>query len=327
MAHANRDDGDGAFAVPMFEAILQAGYIVPALVTRPVPPPTGRKKELLHPNPMRDFAAARGITIIAPETTSSPECRQQLQAWSLISSWYVILVKSYRQLLWPFHGWEALIYTLPYCPNIAGQRQSIGLFYVASKRQVSVIHMTPQLDGGPILTTERTPIGENETAAELEPRLAQLGIAPVLKAIDLLRDWDGQQNLGVLQNPTEVTSARRLRKSDGNIIWTRSAQRIRNQTRALKPWPGVFTHLLKPNSSPLRLLIDSVSLVPQESNTTQAPGCVVSASRQHAWIQTGDGIVALDRVQPAGKRVMPIAEFLQGHPLEVGIRFGDPPVT
>jgi methionyl-tRNA formyltransferase len=277
---------------------------------------------------MRDYATARGIPIIAPETTRSPECRQQLENWSpdlfvvcdfgeILSSETLAIsrlggINLHASLLPKYRGAAPINWAI-----LRGEQET----------GVSVIHMTPQLDGGPILTHERTAIGENETAAELEPRLAQLGIAPVLKAIDLLRDWDGQQILGVLQNPGEVTSARRLRKSDGNIIWTRSAQRIRNQTRALKPWPGVFTHLLKPNSTPLRLLIDSVSLVPQESNTTQSPGCVVSTSRHHAWIQTGDGILALDRVQPAGKRVMPIAEFLQGHPLEIGTCFGDPPTA
>src|SRR4051794_31554840 len=74
--------GTGQFAVPMFDAVLRAGHVVPALITRPVPPATGRKKESLHPNPMRDFAQERGIAVHAPPTTRDAEALALLRSLS-----------------------------------------------------------------------------------------------------------------------------------------------------------------------------------------------------------------------------------------------------
>jgi methionyl-tRNA formyltransferase len=316
--------GTGAFAVPTFEAILQAGHTIPALVTRPVPPATGRKKDSLHPNPMRDFAEAHDIPVIAPESTHSSDCHATLQSWSpdlfvvcdfgeILSNETLALarlggINLHASLLPKYRGAAPINWAI-----LRGEQET----------GISVIHMTPKLDGGPILTDQRTPIGENETAAELEPRLARLGIASVLQAIELLQNWDGRSLLGKQQDSAAVTSARRLRKSDGNVIWSRSAQRIRNQLRALKPWPGLFTHLLKSNAPPLRLILDWLEIVLTPDVPTLQPGQIVAASRHHAWVQTGDGIVSLERVQPAGKRIMPIAEFLHGHPLEVGMMLGE----
>ena len=188
---------------------------------------------------------------------------------------------------------------------------------------VSVIHITPKLDGGPLLVVRSTPIGPEETTAELEPRLAQLGIQPVLNAIQTLTTWDRISPLGTLQEPSQATSARRLRKTDGNVIWSRAAQRICNQVRGLKPWPGVYTHLIKPNSPALRILLDRVSLLPEESANQVEAGCVAYVDATRLWVQTGKGLLALEYVQPAGKRVMEIREFLRGHTLAAGMRFGD----
>ena len=60
-----------------------------------------------------------------------------------------------------------------------------------SETGVTVIHMTPRLDGGPCLTQARTAIEPDEDAVQLEHRLSQLGIAPVAEALAMLDQWDG----------------------------------------------------------------------------------------------------------------------------------------
>lgn len=316
--------GTGQFAVPMFAALLQAGHEVPALITRPVPPATGRKKETLHPNPMRDFAATRGIAVLAPLTTDSDEARLLLRSLSPD----LLAVCDFGEILSP----ETLA-----CAPLGGvnlhasllpqYRGAAPINWAILKGEketgVTVIHMTPKLDGGPILAVARTAIGQDETSAELEPRLAQLGVQPVLDSIDLLAHWDRTSTIGVPQDQSLATHARRLRKTDGNVVWSRSARRIRNQVRGLQPWPGVFTHYLKPGGQPLRLILDKVSLASGDSSAIAQPGEAVLVESDRLLIQTGTGLLSLDRVQPAGKKIMQIGEFLRGHKLQPGERFGD----
>jgi methionyl-tRNA formyltransferase len=316
--------GTGAFAVPMFAAILQAGHTVPALVTRPVPPATGRKKELAHPNPMRDFAEAQGIPVHAPDTTNTEPARELLR--SLQPELFVVcdfgeILGNETLSIAPLGGINLHASLLPKYRGAAPINWAI--LRGETETGVSVIHMTPKLDGGPILAVKSTLIGTDETTAELEPRLAQLGIEPVLHSIEQLSTWDRVTPLGTLQDASGVTSARRLRKTDGNVIWSRSASRIRNQVRGLKPWPGVFTHWFKPNAAPVRLILDRVSLVSAEPETKLQPGCIALADGERLWVQTGAGLLSLDAVQPAGKRVMEIREFLRGNTVLTGQQLGE----
>jgi methionyl-tRNA formyltransferase len=316
--------GTGPFAVPMFAAILSAGHEVPALITRPVPPASGRKKESLHPNPMRDFAELRGIPVHAPETTSSPDAQAMLRSYSPD----LLAVCDFGEILSP----ETLA-----CAPLGGvnlhasllpkYRGAAPINWAILKGEketgVSVIHMTPKLDGGPTLAIASTPIGAEETSAELEPRLAQLGVQPVLDSIELLAHWDRTSPIGTPQDPALASHARRLRKTDGNVVWTRSAARIHRQVRGLQPWPGVFTHYLKPGGQPLRLILDKVSLASDAAPGGLSPGQVAIVGPSRLLIQTGNGLLSLDRVHPAGKKVMEIGEFLRGHKVQVGEGFGD----
>jgi methionyl-tRNA formyltransferase len=209
---------------------------------------------------------------------------------------------------------------------------------------VTVIHMTPRLDAGPILAARRTIIGSQETQAELESRLAAIGVEPVHEAIGLLAEWDRISPIGIPQDASHATSALRLRKEHGAIDWSRTATQIHNQVRALKPWPGTYTYWHRPGEEPLRIVIDQVSSTARgtraavlgaglEADATPAghlpvdpfdhgPGHVVICDGKQLIVATGDGGLSLLAVQPAGKKVMPIDQFLRGYHLRVGDRLG-----
>lgn len=317
--------GTGPFAVPMFAAILSAGHEVPALFTRPVPPPSGRKKESLQPNPMRDFAELGGLPVHAPETTRSPEVQALLRSYAPD----LLAVCDFGEILSPetlacapLGGINLHASLLPKYRGAAPINWAI--LKGESETGVSVIHMTPKLDGGPILALSRTPIGAKETSAELEPRLAQLGVRPVLDSIELLAHWDRTSLVGTPQDPALASQARRLRKTDGNVVWKNSAARIHRRQRGLQPWPGLFTHYLKPGGQPLRLILEKVSVASSQSAGEFEPGQAALVEPARLLVQTGNGLLSLDRVQPAGKKAMEIGEFLRGHKVQVGESFGDP---
>ena len=188
---------------------------------------------------------------------------------------------------------------------------------------VTVIHMTAKLDGGPCLVKSELAIDPQETAGELEPRLSGLGPAAVAKAIGLLESWDGESPIGELQTREAVTKAPRLKKSDGEIDFGRSATEIVNQVRAFEPWPRSFTHWTPENKSQLRLILARTSVVVPEDHEEVSvgeskSGVVAFCDSKHLWIGTGEGLLSIDEIQPAGKKQMPIADFLRGHQPAVG---------
>ena len=309
--------GTGPFAVPMFEAILAAGHDVPVVVTRPTRPARGRKK--LPPNPMREVAEPLGMDIWAPDSINDPEVVQQLGEVGAD----LMVVCDYGQIL----SRDTLATTRLGGINLHGSllpkyRGAAPVQWAVingdSHSGVTVIHMTPKLDGGPTLVQVDTPIEAHETAETLEVRLSQLGVPAVLEAIELLASWDGKSTLGAIQDSQEVTKAPRLTKQHGAICWSDSALDVINRHRGVQPWPGSFT-LWDRGKQPLRLLVKEMVLA--EQHGSGEPGEVIAAEDERLIVACGDGCVAFHQIQPAGKRLLTAGEFLRGYQIQPGIRF------
>jgi methionyl-tRNA formyltransferase len=308
--------GTGPFAVPTFRSLLESAHEVVALVTRPTPPPIGRRKT--PANPMRDVGEAAGLPVLAPESINTPEAIAQVKAFSPD----LLVVCDYGQILSPDAlrvaplGGINLHASL--LPRYRGSAPINWAIYRGEKETgVSVIHMTPTLDGGNILALRSTPIGNDETAVELEARLAEIGIAPVNEAMALLSDWDQKTPLGTPQDPALVTKARRLRKTDAAINWSRTAKQIQRQVRAFQPWPGAYVLWDRGSGEPLRLVLDKVTAL-SDPPAGATPGTVTRSESGQLWVATGNGTLQIDRLQPAGKRVMEAGEFLRGYAMKVG---------
>ena len=316
--------GTGPFAVPTFAALLDAGHDVPALVTRPTPPAKGREKVPL--NPMRDLAESRGIPVLAPESINSPEARQllsELKPELLVVCDYGQILSRETLAVAPLGGINLHGSLLPKYRGAAPVHWAI----LNGDREtgITVIHMTSRLDGGPILAVRKTAIGSEETTPQLENRLAKLGVEAVLESIARLQHWDGVSPLGMPQDPKLATKAPRLSKQDGAVDWVKSAEQIRNQVRALLPWPGTYTHWLRRPGDAMRLILIQVreveAQVPIEPGKV-VPGEVLVSDGRQLIVATREGALSLERLQPAGKRMMDASEFLRGYGVKPGDRFG-----
>ncbi|MBL8892658.1 MAG: methionyl-tRNA formyltransferase [Planctomycetaceae bacterium] len=318
--------GTGPFAVPTFEYLLSDGHQIPLLVTRPPVPSKGKELPI---NPMRVVAEAHGLPVFDPVNVNTADAVAQLQAMKAD----LLVVCDYGQIVAPsvlgttrYGGINLHGSLLPKYRGAAPVQWCV--FNGDAVSGVSVIHMTPRLDGGPILVQRSIQVEPNETAGELEQRLSVLGVGAVREALDLLLTWDGQSSLGTSQDSSQVTKAPRLAKSQGQVDWTRTAVQIRNQVRAFQPWPGSFVLWQRGTDQPLRLIVIACDVVSEldatnsHANTGNAPpGEIVRSDKNQLWVQTGAGLLALTRVQPAGKRIMDIAEFLRGYAPRTGQRF------
>ncbi len=110
-----------------------------------------------------------------------------------------------------------------------------AVYHGEAETGATVIHMTPQLDAGPCIAQCRVAIGPDETAAELEIRLADLGARLVCETIDRL---EAGRTEAIPQDAALACKAPRLKKTDGRIDWSRSAAAIKNQIRGSRPGPA-----------------------------------------------------------------------------------------
>jgi methionyl-tRNA formyltransferase len=312
--------GTGPFAVPTYRWLLESSHEVPALVTRPTQSAKGREKTSL--NPMRDLAEERGLEVYTPDSINTDEARQKLACWQPD----LLVVCDYGQILSrellavaPLGGINLHGSLLPKYRGAAPVHWAV--YNGDAETGVTVIHMTPRLDGGPCLAVRRTPIGSEETMAQLEQRLSMLGVEAVQEAIEKLASWDRVSAIGEIQDQCQATKAPRLKKTDGAVDWTRTAEQLRNQVRAFKPWPATYTNWLRVSGEPLRLILDQVSVVSPSASDAK-PGQVLLSDGKQLVVSTGSGALSIQALQPAGKRVMDIAEFLRGYPVRSGDKFG-----
>lgn len=308
--------GTGPFAAPVFRALYDTRHTVAGLVTKPLGPAgEGRPPG----GTIRAIAQQHGTPIFDPQDINSSQSHAGLAAFRPD----LLVVCDYGQILSGptlavarrgginVHG--SLL------PKYRGAAPINWAIYHGEKETgVSVIHMTPQVDAGPVIAQESTPIGSEETAVELEARLAEIAARLVVSAIDAV---EAERVEGLPQDPSLVSKAPRLKKADGRIDWSRPAEAIRNQVRAMEPWPKTYTFWHRAGRPSLRLILGPVA-VQEQACAGVAPGTVVQAEGDRLVVAAGDRCVAVSSLQPAGKRMLPVAEFLRGHRVQPGERFG-----
>lgn len=307
--------GTGRFAEPTFEALLRSRHTVAGLVANP-DRPSGREREMVRT--IKKIAVAHGVPVFQPEKINTPEAIAGLKAFAPDS----LVVAAYGQILSPEvlavapHGGINVHASL--LPKYRGAAPvPWAIYHGETCTGVTIIRMSPQMDAGDILAQQAVDILPEETAGELEARLAQLGARLALQVIDQI---ERGQLRPIPQDPTQATRAPKLKKEHGLIDWSRSAQQVVNQVRAMQPWPTAYTFWHRPNKPPLRLIIRKAQALPQDA--AASPGTITSVSSDEVRVACGTGTVRLLEVQPAGGKAMSIAEFLRGHRMTVGERLG-----
>src|SRR5262249_387025 len=156
-------------------------------------------------------------------------------------------------------------------------------------------------------------IGPEETAGELETRLAALGGRLALRIIDALAAGTAQ---GSKQDKAQATKAPKLIKEHGQIDWSRHARGGGNQIRGMQPWPTAYDYWHREGQEAVRIIIHKAVWRDGTAGEAHAPGQIVlqpgNLSELHVAAGSGSR-VEIRELQPAGKRRMAAAEFRRGH--------------
>jgi len=179
----------------------------------------------------------------------------------------------------------------------------------------TIMLMDVGMDTGPILAQESLPIRPDDTTLSLGERLAQAG-ADLL--VQTLPHWLAGAIAPIEQQdlPGEPSACRMIDKEAGRINWTTSAAHIEHMIRAYTPWPSAFTSW----RGQIFKIWQADAI--EKLGVAGEPGQVVMTDDGPAVI-TGDGLLRLHTVQPAGKRSMDIRSFLNGTPDFVGSGVGE----
>ncbi len=305
--------GTPELACPSLEAAA-ARHEVTAVVCQP-DKPQGRSGTPTPPA-VKVWAQAHGIEVVQPERLNDGT----FEAWLRAQRPDVCAIAAYGRLLKqpildvPAHGFINMHPSL--LPRHRGPSPiTTALLEGDTETGVSIMRLTLEVDAGDLLLQERTPIAPEEDNIALTARLSALGGRMLADALDLIAEG---RAVYTPQDSAKATYSHMFRKADGQIAWNASARRIHNLVRAAVPWP--VAHCLY-KGQVFRVLAARVVDEPADA----APGTVVRVAADGLCVATGEGLLALTRVQAPGKRPMDVSDFLRGHRIAIGERFEELP--
>jgi methionyl-tRNA formyltransferase len=313
--------GTSPLACPSLEAILASpDHQVIGVVTQP-DRPAGRKLRL-QPSAIKALALEHGLAVLQPERAREALFINRIGTLApdlaIVVAYGQILPQGLLALA-PLGFLNVHASLLPRYRGAAPIQWAI--WNGEPETGVTIMKLDAGLDTGPVLSQSVTPICDSDNAQSLHDRLAQLGAQLLL---DSLPFYVTGQLLPQPQPLSNVSYARKITRDDARLDWSLSARQLWNQTRALVPWPGTFTHLpSKPE--PLLLKIWESEWVP--TGAQQDPGCILELSAAGILVACGQDALRLRVIQPEGRRRMMAAEFLSGYSLRPGQRLRTLPET
>jgi methionyl-tRNA formyltransferase len=307
--------GTPEFAVPSLVALHdyapEHGWEVVAAGTQP-DRPAGRGNKVI-PSPVKAQAERYSLPILQPvsfrkDPTALPALAALQPDLLVVAAYGLILPRSVLAI--PKLG--AINVHASLLPAYRGASPiATALLDGRDKTGVSIMLMDAGMDTGPVLTQAEQAIQPDDTTASLSERLASQGARLLVETLP--RYLAGEITPTPQdQLPGEVSLCRLIKKEDGRIDWSRPASYIERMTRAYNPWPSAYTTW---NGEPFKIWRASVLA------GDAAPGHVI-ATPQGTAVGTGEGLLLLQSVQPAGKRILDIRSFLNGAPDFVGAHLG-----
>lgn len=291
--------GTPDFAARHLDALLSSGHQIVGVFTQP-DRPAGRGKKLM-PGPVKALAEEKGLPVFQP-VSLRPEENQQLVAdlqadVMVVVAYGLILPKAVLTMLRlgciNVHG-----SLLPRWRGAAPIQRA--LWAGDSETGVTIMQMDVGLDTGDMLHKLACPITAEDTSATLYDKLAELGPQGLIETLKQLASGTATPEV---QDEARVTYAEKLSKEEARVDWTLSAAQLERCIRAFNPWPMSWFEI---EGQPVKVWAASVIADAADA----APGTILDVSKQGIRVATGDGILNLLSLQPAGKKAMSAQDLL-----------------
>jgi len=304
--------GTPAFAAAALEAILDAGFALTLVLTRP-DRPQGRGMKVA-PGAVKALACARGIPLLQPGALKDAATRERITAVPLD----VLVVAAYGLILpkplldWPRHGCINIHASL--LPRWRGAAPIQRALLAADRETgISLMHMDEGLDTGPIIACHPVTIASRETGGSLHDKLARVGAGAI---VEVLGQLQREGHLAATAQPEAgATYAAKIERSEAHIDWRQDAAAIDRRVRAFNPTPGAQATL-----GGVTVKLWEATPAP---GLSAAPGTVVRADATGIAVACGEGTLNVTLLQRSGGRRLSAAAFLAGHPLATGTPRGD----
>ena len=300
--------GTPEFAASQLEAIIGAGYDVVAVVTMP-DKPAGRGRKIQY-SEVKKTALEHGLPLLQPEKLKDPAFIEQLASFQA-NLFIVVAFRMLPAVVWQMPKYGTFNLHASLLPQYRGAAPiQFAIINGETETGLTTFFLNEEIDKGAVILREKVAIRPDETAGELHDELMILGNKVVVETIHKIEagEVEAQAQEALLEG--ELKPAPKITKDFCNVDWSQSGQSIYNHIRGLSPYPAAHTLLRSENDERLELKIFTANF--GSGRNELCIGNVHTDNKTFLKVAVRDGFVFLTEVQQAGKKRMPIAEFLRG---------------
>jgi methionyl-tRNA formyltransferase len=320
--------GTPEFAVESLRALVEGGYDIVGVVTMP-DKPVGRHAGTLQPSPVKQYALAAGLPVLQPERLKDEEFISELRALRADLQ-IVVAFRMLPEIVWAMPRLGTFNLHASLLPQYRGAAP-INWAVINGEKEtgVTTFFLTHEIDTGRIILQRRLPIAETDDVETVHDGLMILGSALVVETVDLIVSQEADlptfPQSSLMSGDIELRPAPKIFKDTCCIDWTQSAAAVYNFIRGLSPYPAAWTTLAATDNGsyfcgsnpashdgaePMTLKIFSSEKIIEVHSL--APGSIRTDGKRYFDIAVADGFIRALSLQLAGKKRLPVKDFLNG---------------
>ena len=301
--------GTPEFAASQLEAILAAGYEVAVVITMP-DKPAGRGRKIQYSD-VKQAALEHGLPLLQPEKLKDPVFLEQLAGFGA-NLFVVVAFRMLPAVVWQMPKLGTFNLHASLLPQYRGAAPiNFAIINGESETGLTTFFLNEEIDKGAVIMREKVDIRPDETAGELHDELMLLGNKVIVETIKKIENSDvhalPQDEL--LENQP-LKPAPKISKEFCFIDWSQDCQTVYNHIRGLSPYPAAHTQLVSEEGETIEMKVFSAQI--ELGNPELPVGSVITDNKKSLKIALRDGFIGLTKVQQAGKKAMPIDDFLRG---------------
>lgn len=303
--------GTPDFAVESLRALVEGGYNIVGVITMP-DKPIGRHGSVLQASPVKQYAVSQGLPVLQPEKLKDEAFLDELRALQADLQ-IVVAFRMLPEVVWNMPRLGTFNLHASLLPQYRGAAPiNWSVINGDTETGVTTFFLTHEIDTGKIIRQKRLSIADTDDVGVVHDTLMTMGAGLVVETVDLILDGevDAIPQESFYKDPSELRPAPKIFKDTCRIDWQQPVKKIYDFIRGLSPYPAAWTEIVSPEGGRTTLKIYQTE---KRLAIHQLPvGTICTDKKSYIDVAVEDGYLRLLAVQLAGKKRLPVSDFLNG---------------
>ncbi|MBQ8531686.1 MAG: methionyl-tRNA formyltransferase [Parabacteroides sp.] len=303
--------GTPDFAVESLRALVEGGYNIVGVITMP-DKPIGRHGSVLQASPVKQYAVSKGLPVLQPEKLKDETFLAELRALKADLQ-VVVAFRMLPEVVWNMPRLGTFNLHAALLPQYRGAAPiNWSVINGDTETGVTTFFLTHEIDTGKIIRRKHLPIADTDDVGVVHDALMTIGASLVVETVDLILagEVDAIPQEEFYKDPAELRPAPKIFKETCRINWQQPVKKIYDFIRGLSPYPAAWTEIISPEG--VRSVLKIYQSEKRPAVHELPIGTICTDKKSYIDVAVEDGYLRLHSIQLAGKKRLPVADFLNG---------------